>query len=101
MNYPSNINDKEWECIKHHFTYGKYGNRSRYEKKNLVNAVFYIVKSGSQWRMLPHDFPPWKSVYSFYKRAKDRGIWEKMMDDLVKKESIENGSISKSELQHY
>ncbi len=91
MNYPSNMNDKEWDLIKHHFTYGKYGNRSLYEKKDLVNAIFYVVKSGCQWRMLPHDFPPWKSVYSFYKRAKDKGIWEKMMNDLVQKSRLKMG----------
>lgn len=91
MNYPSNMNDKEWQCIKNHFTYGKYGNRSRYDKRDLVNAVFYVVKSGCQWRMLPHDFPPWKTVYSFYKRAKDRGTWERIMDDLVQKSRLKMG----------
>lgn len=93
MNYPSNINDKEWEYIKHYFKYGNYGNRSRYEKKELVNAVFYVVKSGCQWRMLPHDFPPWKSVYSFYKRANDRGIWEQVMRDLVEYSRVKMGRL--------
>ena len=94
MNYPSNVSDGEWNSIRHHFKYGKYGNRSRYEKRNMVNAVFYVVKSGCQWRMLPHDFPPWKSVYSFYKRAKDRGIWEKLMHDLVKASRLKMGRSS-------
>jgi putative transposase len=94
MDYPSDVNDKEWRLIKHYFKYGKYGNRSCYEKRDLVNAVFYVVKSGCQWRMLPHDFPPWKTVYSFYKRAQNRGIWEKIMSDLVKNSRVKMGRSS-------
>jgi putative transposase len=94
MDYPSNVSDKEWLLIMQYFTYGNDGNRSRYKKRDLVNAVFYVVKSGCQWRMLPHDFPPWKSVYSFYKRAKDKGIWEEIMRDLVKNCRLQAGRAS-------
>lgn len=46
-------------------------------------AVFYILKTGCQWRFLPSEYLPWKTVDSFYKRSKDKGIWEKMMRDRV------------------
>jgi putative transposase len=66
-----------------------------YEKRELVNAVFYLTRTGSQWRQLPNNFPPWKTVYSFFKRAKDKGIWEKIMDSLVKRSRVAMGKQSK------
>lgn len=84
VNYPSNLKDKEWEMIKHHFVFGNYGNRSKHDKRALVNGVFYFIKSGCQWRMLPKDFPPYSTVHTFYRRCRLRGIWEKVMQELVK-----------------
>jgi putative transposase len=91
MSYPSDLKDKEWAIIKHHFECGNYGNRSKYSKRELVNAVFYIIKSGCQWRMLPKDFPPYSTVHSFYRRCRIKGIWEKMMNELVKASRIKAG----------
>jgi len=91
MNYPSNLTDSQWDLIKDHFSTGNYGKSRKYSQRELVNAVFYITKTGCQWHFLPHDFPPYKTVYSFYKRAKDKGIWEKMMRDLVEKSRLKMG----------
>ena len=57
----------------------------------LVDAVFYVIKTGCQWRFLPKEYPSWKTVYSFYKRAKDKGLWEKIMKDLVEKSRLKMG----------
>ena len=81
-NYPSDLTDKEWEIIE---TFFPVGNKSRHHKRSLVNAVLYIEKTGCQWRQLPHDFPPYGTVWSFYRRAGGSGLWEKIMDALVKK----------------
>ena len=91
MTYPSDLNDEQWELIKSHFTTGNYGKSRKYSQRLLVDAIFYITKTGCQWRFLPKEYPPWKTVYSFYKRAKDRGCWEKMMRDLVQKSRIKMG----------
>ena len=88
MPYPSDLTDAQWELIKDHFNTRNYGKSRKYIQRNLVNAVFYITKTGCQWRMLPQDFPPYSTVHSFYWRAKKKGIWEKMMQDLVKKSRI-------------
>jgi putative transposase len=88
MGYPTDLTDKEWELIEHHFV----GSRQRkYEKRNLFNAVLYLVKTGCQWRMLPNDYPPYKTVYSFYRRMRLNGTWETILDDLVKKSRIQAG----------
>jgi len=81
-NYPSDLTDNEWEMIQSFFP---VGNKSEHHKRSLVNAVFYIDKTGCQWRMLPHDYPPYVAVWSFYHRARDSGLWEKIMDTLVQK----------------
>ena len=81
-NYPSDLTDEEWEIINSFFP---QGNRSEHHKRSLVNAVFYIEKTGCQWRQLPHDYPPYSTVWTFYRRAREDGMWEALMDDLVKK----------------
>ena len=91
MRYQSDLTDKQWELIKDLFSVGKYGNRRKHPVRELVNAVFYVVKSGCQWRMLPKDFPSFSTVWTFYNRCKERGIWEKVMDALVKKDRVRMG----------
>ena len=91
MTYPSDLTDLQWDLIKEHFATGNYGKSRKHDQRNLINAVFYMIKTGCQWRFLPREYPPWKTVYSFYKRAKDKGIWEKMMRDLVKKSRVKMG----------
>ena len=91
MKYSSNLTDDQCDIIKHHFDTGNYGKSRKHSQRTLIEAVFYIVRTGCQWHLLPRDFPPYKTVYSFYKRAKDKGIWEKMMKDLVEKSRLKMG----------
>ena len=65
--------------------------RSLEEKRDQINAVFYLVKTGCQWRNLPKDFPKWKTVYSFYRRACLNGIWDKIQKAPVKKVRLTKG----------
>ena len=67
MIYPSDVTDKQWELIKEHFDTGNYGKSRKYSQRILINAVFYVMKTGCQWRFLPKEYPSWKTVYSFYK----------------------------------
>lgn len=87
-NYPSDLTDSQWEIIKDFFP---AGNRSNYNKRSLVEAVLYIVKTGCQWRSLPHDYPPHYTVWSFYRRARITGTWDKVMKHLVKITRINAG----------
>jgi len=80
-NYPSDLTDEQWERISGFFP---EGNKSTVHKRSLVEAVLYIVKTGCQWRLLPHDYPKWSTVKSFYYRAIAKGTWEKVMQSLVK-----------------
>jgi transposase len=80
--YPSDLSDAQWEQIKPLFC----GLREyTWPKRELVNAVLYFVKSGCQWRLLPHDFPPYSTVHSFYRRARLSGLWDTVLQHLVSK----------------
>ena len=81
-NYPSDLTDKEWMLIE---TFLSIGNKSKWHKRSLVNAVLYVKDNGCKWRALPHDYPSHDTVWSFFRRARDSGLWEKIMDALVKK----------------
>lgn len=90
--YPSDLTEAEWESIRHHFEYSNgYGNRAIHTRRALINGILYVAKSGCQWRMLPKDFPPWKTVYGYFRRLSQIGIWEKVLADLVKKKRLQEG----------
>src|SRR3569833_1602642 len=83
MAYPSDLKDKEWTRIESYFEpHGVGGRKPVHSKRSIVNAVLYVVKSGCQWRMLPKDFPPWKTVYDHFRRWNLRGVWEQALDEL-------------------
>ncbi len=91
MGYQSDVTDSQWESLKDYFSVGNYGNRRIHSVREMVNAVFYVIKSGCQWRMLPKDFPPFPAVFAFYNRCRAKGIWEKIKDDLVTKDRLQKG----------
>jgi putative transposase len=76
--YPSDLTDRQWHAIEHLFPQGSGGaGRPRtYEVREIVNAAFYLARSGCAWRMLPHDFPPWKTVSYYFYTWRDAGVWE-------------------------
>ena len=85
MKYKSDLTDREWTIIEPVFTKATKGQHlCKHQKRDLVNAVRYINKTGCQWELLPNDYPPYKTVSSFYVRAKRAGLWEEMNDLLVK-----------------
>jgi putative transposase len=92
LRYDSDLTDKEWEIIAPIFTRANKGRHfQKHNKRELVNAVRYISKTGCQWRLLPKEFPSYKTVSSFYVRAIKNGLWEEMMDLLVQKTRLSAG----------
>lgn len=77
--YPSDVNDAEWELIQPLFDPEQPAGPGRpcvHDKRELVNAIFYMVRSGCAWRMLPHDWPPWQTVYGYFRLWREAGIWQ-------------------------
>ena len=81
-NYPSDLTDKQWEVISEYFP--QNGNNDHH-KRSLINGVLYLINNGCKWRSLPHDYPPWSTVHTFYFRARISGLWDEVLDVLVKK----------------
>jgi len=79
--YPSNLTDIQWQICKRYL--GKARKR-KYFLRDILNAIFYVVKTGCQWRMLPGDFPPHEVVFYYFNTWKKKGIINKMHDKLVK-----------------
>lgn len=81
--YPSDISDEEWVLIYQHLQlFPETACQRRYELREVFNALRYLVRSGAQWRMLPHDLPPWPAVYQQSRRWLDAGVFETLSDNL-------------------
>ena len=77
--YPTDLNDTEWNVIASNLPEPKSGGRPReHSWREILNAIFYIVRGGCAWRLLPHDFPPWKTVYHYFRLLRLDGTWERM-----------------------
>jgi transposase len=94
MQYPSDLTDSQYALIADLFDVGNMGKSRKHSVRHLLNALFYLTKSGCQWRMLPHDFPPYATVYSFYRRCLRRKIWDKVLERLVEKSRGASGRSS-------
>ena len=93
MRYSTDLTDKQWAIVRDILRKEKRGKHFvKHSKRELVNAVLYLNKTGCQWSLLPNDFPPYKTVSSFYHRAKKSGLWQKIMDALVKKTDSKQGA---------
>ena len=79
--YPTDLTDEQWKNIEPLFS----GLRTcKWSKRELTNAVLHLVDSGCKWRQLPHDFPPYSTVHSFYRRAGIQGLWQNILAHLVR-----------------
>jgi len=77
--YQTDLSDAEWACIEPHLPAQKPGGRPRVHAfREILDAVFYIVRAGCAWRLLPHDFPPWKTVYHYFRLWRLDGTWQRM-----------------------
>jgi putative transposase len=96
MVYSTELTDKQWSIIERFFINENRGKHfQKHSKRELLNAVLYLNKTGCQWRLLPNDFPPYVTVWSFYSRAVKSGLWEKIMDTLVEKTRTSAGRSAK------
>src|SRR5215467_5832459 len=78
--YPSDLTDPQWDNIEHLFPQsdGTMGRPRTYALPEIVNAILYLGRGGWSWRMLPHDFPPWKTVSYYFYTWRDSGLWEQV-----------------------
>jgi len=90
--YASDMTDREWGRIKPHLPPPASTGRPRTTcLRTVVNAIFYLLQSGCQWDMLPGDFPPWQTVYGYFRDWRRNGTWEHIHDALYRDVRILEG----------
>ncbi len=81
--YPSNLTSEQWELLSGLIPAAKGGGRKRsVDMEAVVNAIFYVLCAGCAWRMLPHDFPKWKTVYHYFRQWRKDGTWQRIHERL-------------------
>ena len=95
--YPSDINDEEWERVRtilkeyyppyeeHRESKVRRGRRMRTDMRDIIDALFYISKTGCQWKFMPLDFPPWGTVRHHFERFQELEIWDKLLEGTNRK----------------
>lgn len=75
--YPSDLRDDEWALLEPLVPAVKSGGRpARHSRREIVNAILYVVQGGNQWRAMPHDLPPWQTAYTYFRNWRNDGTWE-------------------------
>jgi putative transposase len=77
--YPTDFSDAEWDCVGPYLREPKGRGRPKiHGSRAVLDAVFYILKSGCPWRLLPREYPPWKTVYDWFRKWRIDGTWERL-----------------------
>ena len=81
--YSTDLTDEQWDLLRPHIPtkIGK-GRNQEVDLREIVNAILYLLRTGCQWHNLPHDFPPYSTVFYHYNKWKKKGIWKEMLSSL-------------------
>ena len=91
MTYPSSLTDTQWQLIETIFEDEMLQRKRVWPLRSIFDAIFYVLKGGIQWRMMPSDLPPWQTVYYYYRKWRQNGCWEMLHDCLSKKVRRKHG----------
>jgi putative transposase len=81
--YPSDLTDAQWEELALLLPPPKPGGHPRtVELREVINGILYVLRGGIPWRMLPHDFPPWGTVWWYFRQWRKDGTWERIHETL-------------------
>src|SRR5438105_11751331 len=81
--YPTDLTDEQWKLVGPQLPSAKPGGRPRKtDLREVLNALFCLVRTGCQWRMIPHEFPPWKTCSNSYRAWIDSGTWQEILCSL-------------------
>jgi putative transposase len=84
--YPTDLNNKEWAVIEPYVPKPKTGGRpAEHSRREIINAIAYVLRSGCAWRLMPHDLPPWSTVYDYFRQWRIDGTWERINTALREK----------------
>ncbi len=89
--YPSDLTEGQWQKIRGLLPKKKKRGRKPLDRRSVMNAILYVVRTGCQWRALPKDFPKWSSVYTTFWRWRKHGVWKRIHDALREKVRLGDG----------
>lgn len=90
--YPSDLSDAEWAILEPLVPGVRSGGRPRaHPDRELINAMLYVLRGGIAWRALPHEYPPWKTVYHYFRVWRLDGSWERMNAELCVETRVRAG----------
>jgi putative transposase len=90
--YPTDLTDTQWQILAPLIPQPKPGGRpALHDRRELVNAMLYWLRAGCAWRLLPHEFPPWQTVYHYWRAWRRQGLWERILGVLRAQERIRQG----------
>ena len=90
--YRTDLSDAEWAILEALVPVPLPGGRpARWSRREIVNAILYVLRTGCQWHLLPHDFPPYKTVFDYYRQWRRAGLWERINTVLREKLRIQLG----------
>lgn len=95
--YPTDVSDTQWEVLQLVLPPPKWRpggpGRKPMDLRRVINGIFYVNKTGCQWRMLPKEFGPWETVYGYFCRWRRAGVWARVMDTLRQWERQSQGRL--------
>src|ERR1700679_3891214 len=74
--YPTDLTDEQWKVIQLLLPKRRPCGRPPTERRRILDALFYLVRAGCAWRLLPKEFGPWETVYGCFRRWRQQGLWE-------------------------
>lgn len=90
--YPTDLTDAEWALLAPHLPPASPRGRPRvHSYRMILDAIFYLVRGGCAWRLLPRDLPPWRTVYHYFRKWRDDGTWEQLHAALRERERVRQG----------
>ncbi len=79
MTYEINLSDAEWSHLKDLVPGPKPGGRpASWSRRSVINGIFYLLRSGCHWRMMPREYPPWQTIYRYFRAWQTTGVWERI-----------------------
>lgn len=92
--YPSSMNDSEWEILVELLPKSNptlQGRPPKHSKREIIDGILYIIRTGGSWRMMPNDLPPWKTCYHYFRIWAKQRIWERIHNELRDRARLKAG----------
>ena len=81
--YPSDLTDEQWDLLFPALPPARLGGRPRtVDLQEVINGILYVLRAGCSWRMVPHDLPPWQTLYKYFRQWTRDGTWERVHETL-------------------